>query len=82
MWLYPQNVVVVVLDQAARAGAGQGGVCARVDVQKPLNELEMYTARGKSESANNASCLNFVASPAPQAVCGAFYGGFSWQTRV
>ena len=41
--LHPQNVGVVVLDQAARSGAGQGGVCADgVDVQKPLNELEIY----------------------------------------
>ena len=41
--LHPPNVVVVVLDQAARSGAGQGGVCADgVDVQKPLNELEIY----------------------------------------
>ena len=41
--LYPQGIVVVVLDQAARSGAGQGGVCADgVDVQKPLNELEIY----------------------------------------
>ena len=50
----------------------------------PLNELENVPLSSDKTKCRQATrvVLNFGASPVPQAVCGAFYGGFSWETRV